>query len=174
MRIAFYKAFQPKGTWVDKFVAIGTLSKYSHTENIFPDGMSYSISPREKCARFKKLKFNPERWDFLDVPATDIEISEMRKDAESRIKLNIEYDFKGAFFSGFMNTLGLNRISNICIEDKEKIFCSEESARLLKMHVKEFKDMQTQCHYFPGKLYNYISNLHFNRLTRFLNFNRIR
>lgn len=70
MRIAFYKVNRPGlqglysrlARWVDG-------GRYSHVELIFSDGVSASSSFIDGGVRFKSIDYDPEHWDFLDVPA---------------------------------------------------------------------------------------------------------
>jgi hypothetical protein len=64
MYIALYKNKKRLDDW---FVAKWTRGIYSHVEVVFDDGMSASASGRDGCVRFKKIKYNPENWDFIDV-----------------------------------------------------------------------------------------------------------
>lgn len=66
-RIAFYKG---KGNLFNGFVRFWDGGKYSHSELVFSDGMSASASWRDgRQVRGKYIDFNPEHWDFVDVPA---------------------------------------------------------------------------------------------------------
>lgn len=47
-------------------VRLRTWSKYSHAELVI-DGWAYSSSVRDKGVRRKKIDFNPERWDLIDI-----------------------------------------------------------------------------------------------------------
>lgn len=71
MRLALYKATRPglQGIysrvvrWVDG-------GKYSHCEILFSDGMSASSSFIDGGVRFKQIDYDPEHWDFIDLPAS--------------------------------------------------------------------------------------------------------
>lgn len=69
MRAAFYKTTRPgiQGVysravrWVDR-------GPYSHCELVFSDGMSASASWVDRGVRFKRIDFNPDHWDFVELP----------------------------------------------------------------------------------------------------------
>lgn len=63
-KIAFYKA--KYGNWLDKTISIATLSKYSHCEIVFPDGMCASSSPRDGGVRFKRIDLD-DHWDVYTL-----------------------------------------------------------------------------------------------------------
>lgn len=68
-RAAFYKGTRPgvagvynRGVrWVDR-------GPYSHCELVFSDGMAASASWMDGGVRFKRIDFDPEHWDFIDLP----------------------------------------------------------------------------------------------------------
>ena len=69
MRAAFYKATRPgvQGLyshavqWVDR-------GPYSHCELVFADGMSASASWVDGGVRFKRIDYDPDHWDFIELP----------------------------------------------------------------------------------------------------------
>ena len=69
MRAAFYKATRPglQGLyshavqWVDR-------GPYSHCDLVFSDGMSASASWIDGGVRFKCIDYDPDHWDFIDLP----------------------------------------------------------------------------------------------------------
>lgn len=68
MVIAFYKG--RRWGWhglVAWLVRTWLAGPYSHCELVFSDGMSASSSWMDGGVRFKRIEFNPERWDMLDV-----------------------------------------------------------------------------------------------------------
>jgi hypothetical protein len=140
MQVAFYKAFQPSATTLDTTVAVLSFGQYSHVELIFSDGMAFSVSPRDKGTRFKKINFNPEAWDILDTP--------MVKETEDNIRslanvfLGYKYDYIGAIFS----------ISPVCIQKDKRFFCSELVTNLLN-HCVYYNALGDGCKYSPNKLY---------------------
>ena len=69
MKAAFYKATRPgwQGIysravrWIDR-------GPYSHAELVFSDGLSASASWMDGGVRFKRIDYDPERWDFVTLP----------------------------------------------------------------------------------------------------------
>lgn len=54
-------------------IKLRTWSKYSHAELVI-DGYSYSSSVRDKGVRRKRIRFNPDRWDVIDIDPSRINI----------------------------------------------------------------------------------------------------
>ncbi|MBY0556561.1 MAG: hypothetical protein K2P77_05090, partial [Burkholderiaceae bacterium] len=46
-----------------------TRSAYSHCELVFSDGWAASSSFIDDGVRFKQIQFDPEHWDFIELPA---------------------------------------------------------------------------------------------------------
>lgn len=69
MRAAFYKGTRPglQGiySWLVRFVDRGP---YSHCEIAFSDGLSGSASFIDHGVRTKRIDYDPERWDLIDLP----------------------------------------------------------------------------------------------------------
>lgn len=72
MKVAFYKATRPglKGLY-NRFVRWWERGPYSHCELVFPDGMSASSSFEDGGVRFKRIEYDPAKWDFIEVPWAD-------------------------------------------------------------------------------------------------------
>ena len=110
MQIAFYKA--SRGNWVDKGLAITTLSIYSHCEIVFSDGVAASASLRDGGVRFKRISFG-DKWNVYDLhlPASQEQVARaffnMHEDAK--------YDLIGALGAGLRLDIG----------DATKFYCSE-------------------------------------------------
>ena len=124
MKIAFYKG---KGRVLDFLIKLKTNSKYSHTEIVFSDNLSFSSSHWDKCSRFKKIEYNKNDWDFLEL--------EISKEKEQRIRSFCEKE-KGkeckCFKVVIMHVLGLYKKS------KNEWFCSQIcSAALQNAHIVE-------------------------------------
>lgn len=72
MRAALYKATRPgiQGLYsrAARFVDRGP---YSHCELIFTDGLSASASYIDKGVRIKRIDYDPEHWDFVDLVGFD-------------------------------------------------------------------------------------------------------
>ncbi|WP_025918219.1 hypothetical protein [Herminiimonas sp. CN] len=68
MRIAFYKSTRPGLAGIySRAVRWWTRSHYSHAEIIFSDGMAASSSFIDGGVRFKRIEFDPEHWDFVEI-----------------------------------------------------------------------------------------------------------
>lgn len=68
MKAAFYKATRPGLPGV--FNRLGRRlnnGPYSHTELVIGD-ISWSSSYEDGCVRGKRIRYRPERWDFIEVP----------------------------------------------------------------------------------------------------------
>lgn len=93
MRIALYKG--KRGGFAGAFDAAvrwWTRGAYSHVELIFSDGMSASASSRDGGVRFKRIDFNPEHWDFVELKVNEEQLrasvlkSLEQNEAERRIE----------------------------------------------------------------------------------------
>ena len=131
-RAAFYKGIRPglEGIY-SRAVHWWTRSPYSHCEFIFQDGLSGSASFIDGGVRFKSISYNPDHWDFIDLP----------NEWENEIRLKFAtkegfgYDILGNFgfiFPSFDNT-------------KNKYFCSEIMADCMGIEKPEL--------FYPGVLY---------------------
>jgi len=73
--VAFYKAKNPNARWVDKLIAWWTNGPYSHVEYVYEnkdgDLVQCSASPRDGIVRCKPHKYNPDHWDYLELPISD-------------------------------------------------------------------------------------------------------
>ena len=69
-RAAFYKSTRPglAGLY-NRLVRWWCAGPYSHVELIFSDGMAASASFADGGVRFKRIDFDPERWDFIELPS---------------------------------------------------------------------------------------------------------
>lgn len=70
MKAAFYKGTRPglQGIY-SQGVRVIDRGVFSHCELVFSDGLSASASFIDKGVRFKRIDFDPARWDFIDLPA---------------------------------------------------------------------------------------------------------
>ena len=110
MKIAFYKG---RKRIFNRLVSWWTRGPYSHCELVLDDGVSISSSFMDNGMRYKRIDFNPDHWDFIDIgPETPI--------IRERIKgiLGYKYDFIGLI--GFV----FRRIA----DDKKKMFSSKSPA----------------------------------------------
>ena len=64
LKIAFYKAHN--GNYLDKTISVLTISKYSHCEIVFSDGVCASSSSRDGGIRFKQITLGAH-WDVYEV-----------------------------------------------------------------------------------------------------------
>lgn len=68
---AFYKGTHPGLPGVySRGVRFWTRSPYSHCELVFSDGMAASASFIDRGVRFKRIEFNPQDWDFVELPSS--------------------------------------------------------------------------------------------------------
>lgn len=133
MKIAFYKS--KKGKILDKFISIFTLSKYSHCEMVFSDGISASSSPRDGGVRFKNIAFD-EKWDLYEM-TVHFDEYEIRKWFLKHD--DNEYDFLGAFGALF----------GVDLTNRNKKFCSYSCATVLGIKNNIIS---------PGKLFKILKN----------------
>lgn len=69
-RAAFYKGTQAGMPGIyNRIVRWWTRSKYSHVELVFADGLAASASAPDGGVRFRRIQFDPDRWDVVDLPA---------------------------------------------------------------------------------------------------------
>lgn len=69
LRAAFYKGTRPGlAGMYNRLVRWWTRSPYSHVELVFSTGMAASSSFEDGGVRFKRIEFDPERWDFTTLP----------------------------------------------------------------------------------------------------------
>lgn len=64
MRLALYKG---KGQIGNAIIRWWTKSPYSHCEVVI-DGIGYTSSLMDGGVRAKHIDFDPEKWDFVDLP----------------------------------------------------------------------------------------------------------
>lgn len=92
---------------------------YSHGELVFSDDMSASASFMDKGVRFKRIEFNPDKWDFIDLPAH----------LESRARAwFIEHEGESYDLMG-----NLHLVIGFIPEGRRKKFCSEAMLAALGM-----------------------------------------
>ena len=69
LRAAFYKSTHPGLPGVyNRLVRWWTRSPYSHVELVFGDGRAASSSAMDGGVRIKSIEFEPDKWDFVDLP----------------------------------------------------------------------------------------------------------
>ena len=143
MKIAFYHAWGPDSSYIDKLISIFTLGKFSHTEIVFEDRKCFSIDGRTGVARFKNIDFNPEKWTLYDLDFNPEEEGQIRINALKIQQQKIKYDYWGAFTCG---------VFPFCIHKKGKLFCSESTVNLINSYTK-YNFFGNGCHYSPMKVY---------------------
>lgn len=123
MKVAFYKGTM--AGWrgmMSRLVRFGERGRYSHCEIVFSDGLSASASWRDGGVRLKKIKFNPDHWDFINL-GDDWPSEAIVRDWFVR-EQGRRYDIRGSFGVAF-RPLSSN---------SECWFCSEAVAAALGMH----------------------------------------
>lgn len=76
MKVAFYKGTRNGLAGIyNRVVRLLDGSIYSHAELVFSDGMSASSSYMDKGVRFKKIDYDPAKWDIFDLPESFVEFS---------------------------------------------------------------------------------------------------
>jgi len=91
MRVAFYRYRKPgiAGLFA-RFTRFITGGTYSHCELIFANGQAYSASIQDGGTRWKRIEFDPEKWDILEVP-----VDERRARQFCNAEEGCLYDFQG-------------------------------------------------------------------------------
>ncbi len=70
MQAAFYKDNRPGLAGIyNRLVRWWTKSDYSHVELVLSTGLSWSASYDDGGVRAKYIDFDPDKWDFIDLPA---------------------------------------------------------------------------------------------------------
>ena len=114
IQIAFFRG---KGNCVNSVVRWWTNSIYSHAEIILPDGYTWiGISPflKSKVDERKKIFFELQEWDFIDIEITEEQyniIMEFYEDTKGQ-----GYDWIGMLLSQFLPCK---------IKHKKRWYCSE-------------------------------------------------
>ena len=151
MQIAFYYAWGPSASYVDKLISVFTAGKFSHTELVFSDGVSFGISGRSGGARFKNIDLIKEKWNLMELNISKEEELKIRRKANYLEYRNIQYDYMGAFTCGVLP---------FCIQKNKKLFCSEATTDLIR-NTDVYSFLRKGCKYSPMKLYRSIqSNNH--------------
>ena len=114
MKIAFYKGTRPGVAALFSILVRWWLrGKYSHCELIFSDGISGSSSWLDGGVRLKRIDYDPEHWDIIEIQGDEKYAREW-----FRSHLGDKFDLLGLL--GFVVRRGT--------EDKSKWFCSESVA----------------------------------------------
>jgi hypothetical protein len=126
LRAAFYKGTHAGLPGIyNRLVRWWTRSPYSHVELIFMEGprtgrgLAFSASYMDGGVRDKAIDFDPQKWDFVDLP------HELREQA---------WDWFCAHEGQGYDLLGnLHFILSAVGDDKRRWFCSEAVAAALGM-----------------------------------------
>jgi len=147
MKLISYKVWgNPKARVWDYIISIFTLGEYSHSELVFSDGMSFSISNRLKTPKFKNIDINSGSWDIIDFEVAPNIEQKIKRLCLYKQKQKFTYDYKGAFFSPL----------RICKHYKNKYFCSELVVDVLRDYI---FDLQPGCKYTPSRLQKTIQTI---------------
>ena len=161
MKLAFYKAFQPKSKdetytkyikrlWLDWLIACASFGKYSHVELVVGDEW-FSISPRTGKAQKRKINPKCARWDFVELHLSGVDKDIVMIQVNNYV--GFKYDYLGAIFS----------ITPFCIQRSNKIFCSEVTVNVLN-HTHKYGWLKDGCRYSPSKLYKILGGSRWNRV----------
>lgn len=109
LTLAFYKGGK---TLFDKITKLRTNGEHTHVELLFSDGMSFSSSQWDGGTRFKRIEYDPSKWDL--VPVEGIDEGLVRRWCEKQV--GKKYDWRAilGLMAGKSNP-----------GDADKLFCSE-------------------------------------------------
>jgi hypothetical protein len=142
IKLAFYKAHQ--GNLTDKIISWWTKGPYSHVEIVVgPDVynlLMYSSSGYDKGVRIKKHKYDPAKWEYIDI---DIDINVLHKIYKETE--NCKYDYVGIL--GFI----------VPFRDKSSNwFCSEWCSNIVKCSGNKKMYLHNPSKLSPNDFYNII------------------
>ncbi len=124
IKIAFYKANNPNANWKDKLIAWWTNGPYSHVEYVYEENnelIQCSASPRDGIVRCKTHKYDPNKWDYIDIYVSDKNYKVAKQFFKS-IE-GMKYDWLGIL--GFVVPI---------FRDRDSMwFCSETITNLMKI-----------------------------------------
>ena len=117
-------------------------AKYTHSEIIFEDWMSFSSSEVDWWVRFKKINYKSEHWDFVDI---DIPTSKYEKIYNiAKLQSWNGYNWFSIFFS---------QILKMNIKWEHTFFCSEIVTHLLQIcHISDRICHESAIFVSPWKL----------------------
>lgn len=69
VKLALYKG---RGNLGNALIRWWTKSEYSHCEVVALSQYGYSSSIRDGGVRMKKIDWNPDHWDFIELPWADV------------------------------------------------------------------------------------------------------
>jgi hypothetical protein len=144
IKLAFYKAHQ--GNLIDKIIGWWTNGEYSHTEiivgNNLDDLIMYSASGIDGGVRKKPHKYNPNKWEYIDI---DLNLN-ILNEIYNKTK-DCKYDYLGIL--GFI----------LPLQDRQnKWFCSEWVSNVLKCSGDKRLYLKEPSKLSPNKLYKIIKD----------------
>ena len=72
MKIAFYKGTRKGVAGLFSIACrLWLRGKYSHVEMVFRDGMCAGSSSMDGGVRFKRIDFDENKWDFIEIDIED-------------------------------------------------------------------------------------------------------
>ena len=118
-------------------------SKYFHVEMIIKDKWISTNPTANSVYINKKMPLN-DKYDYFDIKIHGARVNKMLKFAESQV--GKQYDWKGIF---------LSQASDFNIDNKDKWFCSEFVAEMLKIG-KYINDDKPSNQYSPEDIYQIV------------------
>ncbi len=149
LKLRFYRAFCDSATALDKVIGVASLGDFSHVEGEFMDGFSFSISPRDKGARFKEINYNPDHWETVEIMVSVADEEKIREQCIQMVKDGIKYAYCGAALS----------ITPFCFSLPNRKFCSRIWVDLLSSVGYPLRD---GCWYTPQEFYDEIKKYDLN------------
>ena len=117
MKLAFYKSTRPGFAGIyNRLVRWWDNGPYSHCELIFSDGLSGSSSFMDGGVRLKKIDYDSEKWDFVEI-----DIDEVKARTWFENHQGCEYDIAG----------NIRFLIDFLPDAQDKFFCSESIAESL-------------------------------------------
>ena len=114
LQAAFYKSTRQGIAGIyNRLVRWWDNGKYSHVEIIFSDGLSGSSSFMDGGVRLKKIEYDPEKWDFVEL-----DINELKARTWFENHQGCKYDIIG----------NLRFLIDFLPDNNDKFFCSEAIA----------------------------------------------
>tara|TARA_B100000085_G_scaffold123031_1_gene112011 strand:- start:18006 stop:18494 length:489 start_codon:yes stop_codon:yes gene_type:complete len=155
--IALYKG---KGNFINSIVRRWTKSQYSHAELILDDKQTWiGISPfiKSKITERKNVEYNPENWDFYEIPVTGEQYQTILDFYD--ITQGSSYDWVGMLLSQFLS---------FRIKQKHKWYCSEWILYALRIScIVDWKIIKIfdQSDLSPSKLHGILLLCNFNKVN---------
>jgi len=143
MQLISYKLYgNPFASWGDYLVALLSFGRYSHSEIRFSNGESLAIYVGKKAELRARTYLPVDTWEVTELHISSREEQMLYRYVKDNI-VGKSYDYGGAMLSIF----------GICtLQSKDKVFCSEAVADLLKM-TKIYSGLKKGCKYSPVSLH---------------------